>query len=432
MASKYAEPTPIRPNPPLKVGLIGVTGYGYDYFKCLSELVRQGRVRWGAVTIINPDEAKEQVRVFQGLGVPIYADYRKMLEKEARSLDWVCIPTGIGSHSRIAIDCLKRGLQTLVEKPLAPVLQEVDAIQKAEREASIVASVGFQHTYVEDTWKIKKRLLEGAIGNIQRVDCLGLWPRSKDYYDRNEWAGRLRVGSSWILDSPFHNGLSHLVNMILFWLGDTLDSRAEPERISAELYRVKCIESYDTVRTVATMESGVEAAVMVSHGSLHNIDPEIRVIGDKGRFTWRYSGAHSLGTEQGTENIVSPNPIKIRERMFDAVVDRLNGALAPNCSTELAKGVCKWANAIHDTCQIEDIPAKYRVKMVSENGEVFEAIDNLEYFALKAHNEGISLSEAGAPWASKPVTRVVSDYEAFEGKFCQPIGGQDKIVGMIS
>ena len=96
MASKYAELTPIRPKPPFRVGLIGVTGYGYDHFKCLTDLVEQGRVEWGAVTIINPEEAKEQIETFESLGVPIYADYRQMLELEGRNLDWVCIPTGIG------------------------------------------------------------------------------------------------------------------------------------------------------------------------------------------------------------------------------------------------------------------------------------------------------------------------------------------------
>lgn len=432
MASKYAELTPIRPNPPFRVGLIGVTGYGYDYFKCLTDLVEQGRVEWGAVTIINPDEAKERIETFENLRVPIFADYRQMLELEGRNLDWVCIPTGIGFHKQMAIDCLKLGLQILVEKPLAPVLQDIEAIQAAEREANVIASVGFQHTYVEDTWKIKKRLLEGAIGQVQRVDCLGLWPRSRDYYHRNEWAGRLRVGDSWILDSPFHNGLSHLVNLILFWLGDTLESGADPKRVSAELYRVKSIESFDTVRSVATTEGGVEAAVTVSHGSLHNIDPEIRITGSEGQLHWRYSGTHLLESDSGTETIVSPNPIEIRKLMFDAVVDRIGGGEARNCSTGLARGVCKWANAIHDTCPIENIPDKFRVTVSNENGEVHDAIDNLEYFALKAHNEGISLKAAGAPWAIEPIVRDVSDYGAFEGKFCYPVEGKDRIVGVAT
>ena len=174
MASNFAELTPIKPNPPFRVGLIGVTGYGHDYFKCLTDLAEQGRVEWGAVTIINPEDAKEQIETFENLGVPVFADYRQMLELEGRNLDWVCIPTGIGFHKQMAIDCLNLGLQTLVEKPLAPVLQDIEAIQAAEREAGIVASVGFQHTYVEDTWEIKERLLEGAIGQVQRVDCLNL------------------------------------------------------------------------------------------------------------------------------------------------------------------------------------------------------------------------------------------------------------------
>ena len=432
MASNFAELAQNKSSPPVRVGLIGVTGYGRDYFKCLTDLAEQGRVEWGAATIINPEDAKEQIETFENLGVPVFADYRQMLELEGRNLDWVCIPTGIGLHKQMAIDCLKLGLQTLVEKPLAPVLEDIEAIQAAELEAGIVASVGYQHTYVEGTWKIKERLLEGAIGQVQRVDCLGLWPRSRKYYDRNEWAGKLRAGDSWILDSPFHNGFSHLVNLILFWLGETLDSGADPRSLSTELYRVKSIDSFDTVRTVAVTEGGVEAAVIVSHGSLHNIDPEIRIVGSEGHLLWRYSGAHLLESDSGTEKIVSPNPVEIRKIMFDAVVERIAGGETRNCSTGLARGVCKWANAIHDTCPIENIPHKFRVTALSENGEVHDAIDNLEYFALKAHNEGISFKAAGAPWAIEPIIRDLSEYGAFEGKFCNPFEGNDKIAGVAT
>ena len=62
-----------------------------------------------------------------------------------------------------------------------------------------------------------------------------------------------------------------------------MDSGADPQSLSTELYRVKGIDSFDTVRTVATTEGGVEAAVTVSHGSLHNIDPEIRIAGSEGQ-----------------------------------------------------------------------------------------------------------------------------------------------------
>ena len=328
----------------------------------------------------------------------------------------------------MAIDCLNLGLQTLVEKPLAPVLQDIEAIQAAEREAGIVASVGFQHTYVEDTGRLKSVCWKGRLVKFSEWIA---WGSGLVLGNIISETNGLETASGRFLDIGFaFPQRFSTVNLILFWLGDTLDSGADPKHVSAELYRVKSIDSFDTVRTVATTEGGVEAAVTVSHGSLHNIDPEIRITGSEGQLLWRYSGTHSLESESGTETIVSPNPVEIRKLMFDAVVDRIGGGETRNCSTGLARGVCKWANAIHDICPIEDIPDRFRVTVSSENGEVFDAIDKLEYFALKAHNEGISLKAAGAPWAIEPIVRDVSDYNAFEGKFCHPGGGKGKIVGV--
>ena len=157
MISENTKPTPIRPKPPYRVGLIGVTGYAHDYFRSLNALVAQGRIVWGAVTIINPDEAKEQIAILDALGVPIYQDYQLMLESEKCALDWVCIPTGIGSHTRMTIDSLNLGLQVLVEKPLAPTLQDVAAIQAAERASGVSVAVGFQH---KSYWRAVYRLVK--------------------------------------------------------------------------------------------------------------------------------------------------------------------------------------------------------------------------------------------------------------------------------
>ena len=76
MTADLSVPTPIRPKPPFRVGLIGVTGYALAYFDCLGALVADGRVQWAAVTIINPDEAVNQVAKLKELGIPIYSDYR--------------------------------------------------------------------------------------------------------------------------------------------------------------------------------------------------------------------------------------------------------------------------------------------------------------------------------------------------------------------
>lgn len=417
MTSDISIPTPIRPERPFRVGLIGVTGYAHAYYECLSALVADGRAKWAAVTIINPEEAVDQVATLKELGVPIYSDYRSMLEGEKHSLDWVCIPTGIGSHTRMTIECLKLGLQVLVEKPLAPSLQDVAAIQAAERESGIVIGVGFQHTYLPETWDIKKRLLDGDIGDVKRVDCVGIWPRAQSYYHRNEWSGHLHDGESWILDSPLHNGLSHMVNLILFWLGERLEDRAELKHVSAELYRSKPVESFDTVRTVGTMGNGVEAAILLTHGSMHRMDPEIVITGSKGTFRWRFCGTHTFYIGEETQSFRTPDQLKLRDIMFDAMTDHVGGGPARICTTELAKGTCKWVNAVHDICPIHDIPNRYTQRVTDDAGEVYYVIEDLEYYALRSYYERLSLAEVGAPWAILPRDREVGEYAEFEGKY---------------
>lgn len=404
---------------PIRVGLVGVTGYAYAYMESLRDLERRGRISWGAVTIVNREVARDQVRFFEERQVPVYGDYEEMLAAEEGRLDWICLPTGIGWHTRMTLNCLARGLRVLVEKPLAPTLQDVEAIQRAERESGQTIGVGFQHLFLDETWQIKERLLSGEIGEIERIDCIALWPRSTAYYHRNSWGGKLHDEGSWILDSPFHNGLSHLVNLILFWAGSSLEGRADVDWASAELYRSKAIESFDTLRTEARFDTGVEAAVVMSHSSSHTIDPEIRITGSKGSFVWRFRDSHSFIVDGEGRSLQSPGLVRIRELMFESMADHLQGKPSRICTSEQAKGTCKWVNVVHDTAPIEEVPEAYRLSYVDAAGDRFEAVDHLEYFALRSYKERISFKEAGAPWAVEARSRDVSDYRGFEARFCE-------------
>ena len=103
--------------------------------------------------------------------------------------------------------------------------------------------------------------------------------------------------------------------------------------------------------------------------------------------------------------------------MFDAMVDHVGGRPARICTTELAKGTCKWVNAVHDICPIHEVPSRYRQSVADDSGEVFDVIEDLEYYALRAYYERLSLSEVGAPWAVLPHDREVDSYTEFEGKY---------------
>lgn len=416
-ASEFSAQKAVNENAP-RVALIGVTGYGLAHFEEINKLVAKGRARWGAATVVNPEVAREQMAFFRERQIPVYGDYREMLDGERGRTDWVCIPTGIGWHTEMTLACLARGLQVLVEKPLAPTLQEVASIQLAEQEAGIQVGVGFQHAYDRQTWEIKRRLVEGEIGELRRVDCIALWPRSRCYYKRNGWGGTLHDGHSWVLDSPLHNGLSHLANLILFWSGSELETRADIVDIQAEAYRSKRIESYDTIRSSVWCDTGVEANVILSHSSSHSIDPEIHLTGTKGELIWRFQGNHCVTSGGKRFAFPTVGQIEVREHMFEALVDHVQGKPARICTTELAKGTVKWVNAVHDTAPIAEVDQEFRQKITSEAGEEFDAISHLEYYALRSLRERKSFAEVGAPWAVEPRRRDLRHYEAFEGRYC--------------
>jgi predicted dehydrogenase len=410
------------PKAPVRVGLIGVTGYALAYFEGLTKLVEKGLVQWGAVTIINRAEAQEQVAFFETAGIPIYTDYRDMLRERGSELDWVCVPTAIGWHARMTVDALAAGLPVLLEKPIAPTLQDVDIIQSAEQASGKMVAIGYQYSYADETWEMKRRLLAGEIGDIERIDGICLWPRPVSYYTRNYWSGRLHDGDSWVLDSPLHNALSHLVNLILFFAGSDLEGRADPSVVEAELYRGKPIESYDTVRTVATLDTGIEAAITLSHSSLHRIDPEIRIVGTKGCLVWRFCGAHTFEVGNKVSAVTYDHPVAIRETMLENIVCRVQGDTSVRiCTTEQARGEVKWINAVQDAAPIHDIPPRYRRHIEDNQGEIFDIVEGLEYYGLRAHEERRWLADLGVPWAVAPSRLDCRDYRAFEGRHLQPL-----------
>ncbi len=400
---------------PLRFGLIGVTGYGLAHYTNLNELVDMGIAEWAGATVINPDEAPEQMAFFKQQGIPVYPAYEQMLAAE--KMDWVCIPTGIGWHTQMTVDCLKVGLPVLVEKPLAPTLQDVRIIQQAEEKYKHPVCVGFQYLYQEDVWNIKECILNGTIGEVEQVDCIGLWPRPQSYYQRNNWAGKLHDGYSWILDSPIHNALSHIINLILFWCGPELGKSADLHKVSAELYRFKPIESYDTVRTEAQFDTGLKAAVILSHSSRNSIEPEIRITGSKGVVRWRFQNKTMITVDGKTEYLETQDLLNLRSVMFKAVAEFIVGKPARICTAEMAKGTVKWINAIQDVAPICEPDSKYQLSLLDENEDIFVSVEDLEYFALKSFTERKSFLEVGAPWAVSAREEDVSGYTDFKAKW---------------
>jgi len=380
-----------------KIALIGVGGYATVYYHALVARATEKKIELAAVVIRNPDKEPEKCAVLNNLGTRIYNSESAMYDGETGVLDLVCVPTGIQYHEGMTVDALRRGFNVLVEKPVAGSIDAVRRMIDAERASNAWVAVGFQHIYDQTVQQIKKLLMAGEIGTVKSVSVMGLWPRDNNYYNRNQWAGKIKCNGEWVLDSPINNAFAHYLNIALFWCGRRFDEMARCGGVEAELYRARSIETFDTCSIRFITEDNVPLLCHFSHASETTVDPRIRVEGDAGVVEWAANAEYVVRKASGDELrgvSVAPGP-----QMFDAVIAKLSEPETFSCSLRMGGNHSYGIDLIHKHGRVTDIPDEY-FSIHPENG-TYQISDIAQYFT-RAFTENKLLSELrDIPWSSR-------------------------------
>jgi len=100
----------------------------------------------------------------------------------------VCTPPS--THAEIAARLLDAGVNTLLEKPMAPSLAECDAILAAADRSGAVLSVVAQNRFTNPMMRLKQVLDSGLAGRVLHAQVDSHWWRGPSYYDlwwRGTW-----------------------------------------------------------------------------------------------------------------------------------------------------------------------------------------------------------------------------------------------------
>jgi UDP-N-acetylglucosamine 3-dehydrogenase len=146
-----------RAESPLRIGVIGVGVMGSNHARVLSEL--PGVKLAG---IADPDRKRREF-VAQALGCPAFADTDELLR---HGIDAVTIAAPTHLHRDIAIACASRGVHILVEKPIAPTVEESRAIVAAARRAGVTLMVGHVERFNPAVESIKRAIKNQDILSI--------------------------------------------------------------------------------------------------------------------------------------------------------------------------------------------------------------------------------------------------------------------------
>lgn len=343
--------------------LIGISGYGRIHLG-LARAARPLGLELVAAAVINRQEEVEEVAQLEREGCRLYADYPSLLRHEAAGADLCLIPTGIAWHERMTVAALAAGLSVLVEKPLAGSVSEARAISAAERAApGRFVAVGFQDLYNPEVHAVKRRLLEGCIGRIERVRFLGLWPRPTAYFRRNRWAGRMAAEGAPVLDSVLSNAFAHFVMLGLFFAGPRAAEAASLAEVQAVLWRTNAIETFDAGAVHAVSREGVQFWFGASHACASTHEPEIVIEGSAGTLTWLHEREWRLETRGGLRErqpIVDAHAN--RAAMMDAVLRRLTDSSVFVCGPELASAHTSLIERIHQVAPITPAPGPVEIR----------------------------------------------------------------------
>ncbi len=143
----------------IRWGVIGLGWFGEIHADTLSDM---SGIDLAAFSTRRPNRLVELADKYDVPGR--YTDYRELLADPA--VDAVSITTHVQDHLEIAVDALQAGKHVLLEKPMAPTVEDCEKIVAAARESEGLFMVGHICRFDPRVALAKQAIDEGRLGRI--------------------------------------------------------------------------------------------------------------------------------------------------------------------------------------------------------------------------------------------------------------------------
>lgn len=251
----------------LRIGIIGTGGIADAHIS--GYLAFGGECEIVALADVLPGKAGSKAAAF-GLSDAVGYDDPLQMIAEA-GLDLVSIATPPSTHAALSIAALDAGVHVLVEKPMAPSLEECDAVLAAQQRSGKLLSVVAQNRFRDDLATLKSVVDSGLLGSISHVRVDSAWWRGLPYYDlwwRGTWE---KEGGGCTLNHAIHH-----IDLLLWLLG-------RPTEIAAMLANAQHPNSEVEDLSVAVLRYERGLAQLTSSVVHHGEEQEIVIQGEHAR-----------------------------------------------------------------------------------------------------------------------------------------------------
>jgi len=397
----------------ISVLMVGIGGYGFYYLKNLYEHFSDEEIEMSGV--VDPFAVNSGLyREIKRRGITICNTLTDFYNQGGYA-DLVVISSPMQYHIEQSCIALRHGSNVLCDKPLSTVIQDIDDLLLARKKSGRWIMIGYQWSYSNAIQELKRDIISGRYGKPIRMKSLCFWPRGKNYYERNQWAGKLMDNQGrWVLDSPLGNAMAHFIHNLFYLLGMATEASDQPAEIQGECYRTYSIQNYDTGVFRAYTSGDVEILFYGSHVTACERGPMFHLEFEDGTVTFGDEQDRIVATtrEGRKKDYGSPEDddqfLKLHEAMKAVRKDR-----PVICGPEAATAQVLCINGVQDS--VEEIAAFPVDRLVMDEKKERLWIDGLGEELYACYRDNRLPSEENLPWAVPGKIIDLRNYVYFPG-----------------
>ncbi|MFH1052988.1 MAG: Gfo/Idh/MocA family oxidoreductase [Candidatus Woesearchaeota archaeon] len=144
----------------LNFAVIGTGNMGKNHVRLLNEI---DNVNLVAISDANSDQLNKISSIYK---VKQYIDYKNLLDSEKLDAVIIAVPTSL--HKQVAFDVIDKGINVLIEKPIASTVEDAQDIISKAREKNVKLMVGHVERFNPAVTELKKRVDNKEIGKIYK------------------------------------------------------------------------------------------------------------------------------------------------------------------------------------------------------------------------------------------------------------------------
>lgn len=179
-----------------------------------------------------------------------YSSYTEMYDAEKPELVSIALPSGL--HAEAALEAIKRGINVIIEKPIAMSIQDASEIIKQAEINNVKVAACHQNRFNIAVQEMRFALESGRFGTLSNGAITVRWSRKKDYYDQADWRGKFSSDGGTLMNQCIHG-----IDLLLWMCGGELKRVYGATRRQYHPY----IEAEDLGVAVFEFSNGVVATV---------------------------------------------------------------------------------------------------------------------------------------------------------------------------